>query len=218
MIGGTIRSARKARGWTQQQLATEAGVSRRHLIALEHGANVSIDILRKVALALDLHEIELGEVTLMSGADRPHPSSLEIRDQASEEPWAAKPPLRRGKERSSYAVAAEISRLQPPVEREETVEIANSVMEVDEILIRVGDDSFEDAGLKAGELLVVQLRPSGDAATGELVILTVGNKVDAGRWWEKRGRRELRYDSGGKRDLTRSRAVVIRGVITYSLS
>lgn len=209
MIGRTIRRARKARGWTQQQLATEAGVSRRHLIALEHGANVSIDILRKVTLALDLHEIELKEVTLMSGADRP---------QASEEPWVARPPLRMGKERSSYAVAAEISRLQPPVKREETVEIANSVMEVDEILIRVGDDSFEDAGLKAGELLVVQPRPSGDAATGELVILTVGNKVDAGRWWEKRGRRELRYDSGGKWDLTRSRAVVIRGVITYSLS
>jgi SOS-response transcriptional repressor LexA len=38
-----------------------AGVSRRHLAALEKGANVSVLVLRKVAAVLDLHEIELGE-------------------------------------------------------------------------------------------------------------------------------------------------------------
>ena len=71
MVGDTIREARIKKGLTQAKLARLAGVSRRHLAALEKGANVSILVLNKVATVLELHEIQVGNVSLKSGeADR----------------------------------------------------------------------------------------------------------------------------------------------------
>ena len=71
MVGDTIREARIKKGLTQAKLARLAGVSRRHLAALEKGANVSILVLNKVATVLELHEIQVGSVSLKSPeADR----------------------------------------------------------------------------------------------------------------------------------------------------
>ena len=42
-------------------------MSRRHLAALEKGANVSVNILQRVAAVLDLNEIHLGDLSLRSG-------------------------------------------------------------------------------------------------------------------------------------------------------
>src|ERR1700682_4422908 len=64
MLGETVRSTRIRRGLTQAKLARLAGVSRRHLAALEKGANVSVNVLRKVASVLDLTEIDLGGVAI----------------------------------------------------------------------------------------------------------------------------------------------------------
>src|SRR6185436_19610490 len=64
MLGQTIRAARIKKGLTQARLARLAGVSRRHLAALEKGANVSVLVLKKVASVLDLTDIDLGDVTL----------------------------------------------------------------------------------------------------------------------------------------------------------
>ena len=64
MLGQTIRAARIKKGLTQARLARLAGVSRRHLAALEKGANVSVLVLKKVAAVLELTEIDLGDVTL----------------------------------------------------------------------------------------------------------------------------------------------------------
>lgn len=64
MVGDTIREARIKKGLTQAKLARLAGVSRRHLAALEKGANVSILVLNKVATVLELHEIQVGSVAL----------------------------------------------------------------------------------------------------------------------------------------------------------
>jgi transcriptional regulator with XRE-family HTH domain len=72
MLGEIVRSTRIRRGLTQAKLARLAGVSRRHLAALEKGANVSINVLRKVASVLELAEIDLGGVSLRNsgaGAD-----------------------------------------------------------------------------------------------------------------------------------------------------
>src|SRR6185369_2008169 len=57
MLGETIKEARIRKGLTQARLAKMAGVSRRHLAALEKGANVSILVLRKVTAVLELNEI-----------------------------------------------------------------------------------------------------------------------------------------------------------------
>lgn len=68
MLGETVRSTRIKRGLTQAKLARLAGVSRRHLAALEKGANVSINVLRKVATVLDLTEIDLGGLSVRTNA------------------------------------------------------------------------------------------------------------------------------------------------------
>lgn len=66
MLGHTVREARLRKGLTQARLAKLAGVSRRHLAALEKGANVSVSILQRVAAVLELTEIPLGELSLRS--------------------------------------------------------------------------------------------------------------------------------------------------------
>jgi transcriptional regulator with XRE-family HTH domain len=67
MLGDTVREARIRKGLTQAKLAKLAGVSRRHLAALEKGANISINILQRVASVLDLSEIHLGDLSLRAG-------------------------------------------------------------------------------------------------------------------------------------------------------
>ena len=67
MLGDTVREQRIRKGLTQARLARLAGVSRRHLAALEKGANVSVNVLRKVALVLELKEISLGTLTVQTG-------------------------------------------------------------------------------------------------------------------------------------------------------
>jgi transcriptional regulator with XRE-family HTH domain len=64
MLGQVVRDARNARGFTQDKLAKLAGVSRRHLAALEKGANVSVLVVKKVAAALGLETIDLGGLTI----------------------------------------------------------------------------------------------------------------------------------------------------------
>lgn len=70
MLGDTVREARIRKNLTQARLAKLAGVSRRHLAALEKGANVSVNILQRVAAVLELAEIQIGELSLRSSDDR----------------------------------------------------------------------------------------------------------------------------------------------------
>ena len=67
MLGEIVREQRVRKGLTQARLARLAGVSRRHLAALEKGANVSVNVLRKVAMVLELTEIRLGNLTIQAG-------------------------------------------------------------------------------------------------------------------------------------------------------
>ena len=66
MLGDTVREARIRKNLTQARLAKLAGVSRRHLAALEKGANVSVSILQRVAQVLELKEIQIGDLALKS--------------------------------------------------------------------------------------------------------------------------------------------------------
>lgn len=54
-FGRNVRQARKDKGWTQEQLAFEAGVKRAYLSEIENGQrNVSLDVVEKLATALDV--------------------------------------------------------------------------------------------------------------------------------------------------------------------
>lgn len=60
ILGANIRRLRKSRGWTQEQLAHEAGVAMRYIAGLERAEeNPSLNYLVKIAEALDVEPTEL---------------------------------------------------------------------------------------------------------------------------------------------------------------
>jgi len=63
-LGESLRAARSQKKLTQAQLARVAGVSRRHLAAVEGGANVSVAVLLKLVKALEISELTIDAVTL----------------------------------------------------------------------------------------------------------------------------------------------------------
>jgi HTH-type transcriptional regulator / antitoxin HipB len=68
-LGTAIRSARLARGWTQDQLAERAGVSRRWVSEMEGGKSTAQ--IGKILVALEALDIELhNDATVQP--DRPH--------------------------------------------------------------------------------------------------------------------------------------------------
>lgn len=243
MLGETVRSARIKKNLTQAKLARLAGVSRRHLAALEKGANVSVLVLKKVASVLDLTEIPLGGLSLHSGKDPNEHVNMRILAETIREAHAdaqraqsllaeaetmmvddAKPkrghgkpvvrfprlPIRRLPARgrgagaamvadapgvTSVKVAAEIRQGEPVVElKGETAAIPVSLIEKGEIVFRARGDRLRHEGIEDGDLLVVQLRRNGRAASGELVIGKIGENVYVGRWWQKNGSKALMSD------------------------
>jgi transcriptional regulator with XRE-family HTH domain len=71
VLGDTIRQARLRKSLTQAHLAKLAGVSRRHLAALEKGANVSVSVLQRIAGVLELEEIQLGDLAVKASSKPP---------------------------------------------------------------------------------------------------------------------------------------------------
>jgi len=70
-IGARVRQERQARGWTLDHLAEAAGVSRRMLVNVEHGAaNPSVGTLLKISDALG--------VGLPALVEPPHPRPVKV--------------------------------------------------------------------------------------------------------------------------------------------
>ena len=60
LFGKNVRSARIDKGWTQEQLAFEAGVKRGYVSEIENGKrNPSLDVVEKIADALGLKPAKL---------------------------------------------------------------------------------------------------------------------------------------------------------------
>jgi transcriptional regulator with XRE-family HTH domain len=256
MLGETVRSARIKKGLTQAKLARLAGVSRRHLAALEKGANVSVAVVKKVASVLDLTDINLGPLVLHSAKDPNASVNMRILAETIREAHAdalraqsllaeaegmmddsgkkrapapstvvrfPKMPVRRVPSRArsgatlvadapgttSVKVSAELRQGEPVIEmKNESAAIPASLIEKGEIVFRVRGDKLRQEGIEDGDLLVVQLRPKGRAASGELVIGKIGEDVYVGRWWQKNGNKALMSDGptivttgAGKRTL-----------------
>lgn len=53
-FGGVVKAQRKAKGWSQEQLAQSAGLSRPTVARIESGNAVSTDTMAKVAAALNI--------------------------------------------------------------------------------------------------------------------------------------------------------------------
>jgi SOS-response transcriptional repressor LexA len=234
MLGDTVREARIRKNLTQARLAKLAGVSRRHLAALEKGANVSISILQRVAQVLDLNEIHLNDLSLRSSEGEPRSINYPLVTDAIREARAdaeraqallaraenllgaasgpsvqsAFPTLpvyhlesqksptgehvRERPDLVDIEVAGELRHGYPIDEtKKETVAVPKSLVDDGEIVFRARGDSMHDQGITDGDLLIVELRPRGKAANGELVIGRIGKQVFVGRWWQKHGVRAL---------------------------
>lgn len=72
LVGYEVRDLRRARGWSQEKLAKEAGISRQTLSELERGRPPQPSTLDRVALALETTSSAL----LMAGAG-PMPEALQ---------------------------------------------------------------------------------------------------------------------------------------------
>lgn len=263
MLGDVVRETRIKKGLTQAKLARLAGVSRRHLAALEKGANVSVLVLRKVASVLDLTDIDLGDLQLRTSkaAGKPnvnvavladtirearadalraqsllaHAEGLLTGNDGASAAHAKFPhlPVRHIPAPGTKAAAAvheradwlevktsgELRQGKPIDESKiETVTLPSPLIEKGEIVLRARGDELREHGILDGDLVVVQLRQKGRAATGELAIGKIGNDCYVGRWWEKHGRKALMSDglaevTVGKSKRTLKVVAVINAVV-----
>lgn len=254
MLGESVREARLRKNLTQAHLARLAGVSRRHLAALEKGANVSINILQRVAGVLELSEIQLGATAIHPDAGRgvnvplltdtirqaraeaaraetilAHAESLlGLSEEAQTAAMFPKMPVRmldagaaaagdavrEAPELAGLETAGELRHGQPIDEaKKERVSIPRALVDEGELVFRARGDAMRDHGIEDGDLLVVEPRPRGRAATGELVIGRIGNDVFVGRWWNKHGRRALM--ANGLSEITSARGLKIVAAINH---
>jgi len=257
MLGQIIRAARIKQGLTQARLARLAGVSRRHLAALEKGANVSVLVLKKVAAVLELTEINLGEVTLKT--TRPAAAAInmpllaETIHEAHTEALKTQALLARaeglfGEEKKlgivahfptlaarvldvtprragavadndvnveQLAISADLKQGEPVREltEGETVAIPAPLIDKGEIVFRARGDELRDLGIEDGDLLVIELRTKGRAATGELVLGKVGEDVYVGRWWQKHGEKRLMTDKRAEIAVASKRGFKVVAVV-----
>ncbi len=72
--------------------------------------------------------------------------------------------------------------------------IPEDFIEEDEIIFRAAQWDLEEFGIEPGDLLVMEKRPNGQAASGELVVAMAGDRVFVGHWWSKNGRRAIMSD------------------------
>src|SRR5258708_11535349 len=235
MLGETVRAARLERGLTQERLARLAGVSRWHLAALEKGDNVSVAVLRKVAVVLQLTEISLGELTVRTdqststsvnmpvlaetireahagtlraqvllaragsilGDDEAVPSSILVRFPKMQPLLIERKRRRRGANaiadrpgESRVPIAGEIRQGAEVVELSgENAPLPSSWLAAGEKVFRARGALLQAVGIDDGDLLIVELRPTGRAASGELVIVKAGERLYVGHWWQKDGRK-----------------------------
>jgi hypothetical protein len=71
------------------------------------------------------------------------------------------------------------------------VAVPQEKLDADDLVFRVASADLREFGIERGDLLIVEPRPDGNAATAELVLAVLHERVFVGRWWTKRGRRAL---------------------------
>lgn len=89
-IGARVRYLREARGWTQERLAQEAGVSKSFISEMEHDRrNPSAEKLLEIAsvLGASLDFIMKGEGTTEEGPPTPVTIPRELAEAAEEKSW-----------------------------------------------------------------------------------------------------------------------------------
>lgn len=77
LVGGRIKALRKAKGWTQEQLAEASSLHYSYIGGVERGErNISLDTLEKIVGALQVPPMELFRIELGTDAERDHQRAL----------------------------------------------------------------------------------------------------------------------------------------------
>lgn len=71
------------------------------------------------------------------------------------------------------------------------VRVPSGKLDAGDLVYRVARTDLREFGIERGDLLIVEPRPDGNAATAELVLAALHERVFVGHWWTKRGRRAL---------------------------
>ena len=85
-------------------------------------------------------------------------------------------------------------------------------IDADDFVLRVEGTALRGLGIEPADLLIIEPRPDGHAATGELVLAKVGERAFLGRWWTKQGRRALM--DAEIRPTTESKELRVVGTVT----
>jgi len=93
----------------------------------------------------------------------------------------------------------------------ERVLIPERAIDVDEIVFRARED-IPEVFVQRGDLLIVERRKPESAATGESVVVLIGDRSFIGQWWTKHGERALLND--GLDSIIEDREMRILGAIT----
>jgi SOS-response transcriptional repressor LexA len=101
--------------------------------------------------------------------------------------------IRHRQSESGFQLAGEISQGLPidAGAAGERVMIPPEFIEEKEVVFRAARWDLEEFGIECGDLLIVEQRPNGNAASGELVVAKIGDRMLVGHWWVKRGRRAV---------------------------
>jgi len=102
----------------------------------------------------------------------------------------------------------------PLIEADECAIVPADTIGHGELVFRVAGD-MPGFGLADRDLLIVEPRANGDAATGEFVIATLGGAAFIGRYWKKHGARSLR--DGAFHVIAQGPALRVLGAVTLVL-
>jgi SOS-response transcriptional repressor LexA len=94
----------------------------------------------------------------------------------------------------------------------ELLTIPADLIEEGEIVFRAARADLQEFGIECGDLLVVEQRTDGHAASAELVVAMIGDRVFVGHWWSKRGRRAVMGDAYSV--VAEERGIQVVGAIT----
>lgn len=102
----------------------------------------------------------------------------------------------------------------PLIEKDESAILPTDKIGPGEVVFRVAGD-MPDVGLADRDLLIVEPRANGAAATGEFVIATLGDNAFIGRYWNKHGARSLL--DGAFHVIAQNPALRVLGAVTLVL-
>jgi SOS-response transcriptional repressor LexA len=90
---------------------------------------------------------------------------------------------------TTVTVAGEIAQGVALLPSVETITLPAATVEEHERVYRAADASLAEFDVREGDLLIVE--PKRKASSGELVIAILAEQLFVGRWWAKRGRRDV---------------------------